>query len=75
MHNCPECFGTGIVVCEVNAGYSPEFGEYVADWREYPCPLCGGTGEYDESFEALCNLPTPELIQYAGEAWDASLSE
>ena len=73
MHNCPCCFGQGFVVYEVNAGYSPEFGEYVADWREYPCPLCGGTGEYDESFEALCNMPAQELKEYAGEAWDASL--
>lgn len=71
-HICHECFGTGIVVYEVNAGYSTEFGEYVAGWVEETCPLCGGTGEYDEDFEALLMMSTPELEAYAGEAWDAS---
>ncbi|OYT70821.1 MAG: hypothetical protein CFK48_05580 [Armatimonadetes bacterium CP1_7O] len=70
---CPECFGSGYVCSEVLAGYSPEFGEYVADWREYPCPLCEGTGEYDEAFLALCNMPAQELKEYAGEASHASL--
>jgi hypothetical protein len=72
MHNCPCCSGLGTVTFEFNAGYSPEFGEYLPDWKEVPCPLCGGTGEYDESFEALCNMTAQELKEYAGEAWDAS---
>lgn len=72
-YSCHECFGTGIVACEFNGGYSPNSGEYVPDWRETRCPLCEGTGEYDEAFLALCNMPAQELREYAGEAWDALL--
>lgn len=52
---CPECFGSGYVCSEVLAGYSPEFGEYVADWVEETCPLCEGTGWYDLE-EEECSL-------------------